>query len=325
MATVQTKFQVINEYKQGSTAVELAEQYGVSLRSIFGWLKQFDGSVWSLEDGRAGNGRERLKVTPRVEELLIRFRAEGMGYKRISWRLKRKHGTQISPSAVKHWLEKHGLAGYRKKRKGRRRPDRTRKLPNQLWRLDLKSFRIKKVGKTQDYVAIDDCTRSLFASAYKHKNADNAIDFVKRLIKKYGLMKEIRVDNGTQFVYLLKRKYKRHKLRKKTRRQTNKFGKFCKLHSIKLSFIPFGQPNKNAKIERAIKTLKYELITQHKFKSLDDFNKQQEKYLAFYNREREHGGLGGDTPANAWKRIKKKAYKRLRNRAKIIYTFSCKD
>lgn len=311
MVTVQTKFQIINEYRQGHSVVELAERYGISSSSIFGWLRKFDGSIESLEDGRSGNGKDRLKVTSSVEELLIGFRTEGLGYRRISWRLKRKHGVRISHTAVRYWLDKHGLAGQRKKRKSRRRPDRTRKLPNQLWRLDLKSFRIKGVGKTQDYAAIDDCTRSLYARAYKHKNADNAIDFVKRLIKKYGLMEEIRVDNGTQFVYLLKRKYKRHKLRKKMRRQTNKFGKFCKLHGIKLSFIPFGQPNKNAKIERAIKTLKYELITQHKFKSLDDFNKQQEKYLAFYNREREHGGLGGDTPADVWKRIKKKTNKKL--------------
>jgi transposase InsO family protein len=305
VVTVQTRFQVINEYKQGHTAVELAEKYAVSLRSVFGWLKQFDGSIESLNDGRAGNGRERLKVTPVVEELLVELRAEKMGYKRISWRLKRKHGVTLSPSAVKHWLKKHNLAGYRKKRKGKRRPDRTKKQPNQLWRLDLKEFRIKGVGKTYDYVGIDDCTRTLFASAYKQKSADNAIDFVKQLTKKYGQPQEIRVDNGTQFVYLLKRKYKRHKLRKNTRRRANKFGQFCKKQGIKLSFIPFGQPNKNAKIERGIKTLKYELITKQRFKNLYDFNKKQADYLAFYNKEREHGGLKGETPTDCWKRIKK--------------------
>lgn len=257
-----------------------------------------------------GTGVGRLKVTSAVEELLVELRAEKRGYKRISWRLKRKHGVVLSPTAVKHWLKKHGLAGYRKKRKGKRRPDRTKKLPNQLWRLDLKEFRIKGVGKTYDYVGIDDCTRTLFAQAYKHKNADNAIDFVKQSTKKYGRPEEIRVDNGTQFVYLLKRKYKRHKLRKRTRRRTNKFGSFCKNQGIKLTFIPFGQPNKNAKIERGIKTLKYELITRQRFKDLDDFNKKQAEYLLFYNDDREHGGLAGETPAECWKRIKEQATKK---------------
>ncbi len=306
MVTVQTKFQIISEYKQGHAAVELAERYDVSVRSIFEWLRIFDGSMESLKDHRSENGRERIKVTSRVEELIIKLRLEGMGYKRIGWRLKRKHGTKVSPTIVKHWLEKHGLAGYRKKRKGRRNPDRTRKLPNQLWRLDIKSFRIKGVGKVHDYVVIDDCTRTMFAQAYKNKTIANAIDFAKLSIKKYGRMKEIRVDNGTQFVTILKCKYRKRRLRKKPRRKTNEFGKFCKLHGIKLSFIPFGQPNKNAKIERAIKTIKYELIKQQKFKNLKDFNKQQEKYLEFYNNEREHGGLNGDIPSGAWKRIKKK-------------------
>ncbi len=323
MVTVQTRFQIINEFKQGHAAVELAERYGVGLRSIFRWLKQFDGSLESLSDARVGNGRERLTVTPTIEELLIQLRAEKMGYKRIAWRLKRKHGVVLSPSTVKHWLKKHGLAGYRKKRKGKRRPDRTKKLPNQLWRLDLKEFRIKGVGKTYDYVGIDDCTRTLFAWAYKQKSSNNAIDFLKQLIKKYGRPDEVRVDNGTQFVYLLKRKYKRKKLRKKMRRQTNKFGRFCKEHGIRLSFIPFGQPNKNAKIERGIKTLKYELITKQRFKNLDDFNKKQVEYLTFYNADREHGGLAGKTPADRWKEIKKQANKKSRNRAKINDTFSC--
>jgi transposase InsO family protein len=308
MVTVQTKFQILNEYKQGHTATELSEQYGVSLRSIFGWIKQFDGSIESLIDGRVNNRRERLKVTPAIEELLVQLRTEKMGYKRISWRLKRKHGVMISPSAVKHWLKKHNMAGYRKKRKGRHRPDRTKKLPNQLWRLDLKEFRIKGVGKTYDYVGIDDCTRTLFANGYKHKNADNAIDFVKQLIKKHGPITEIRVDNGTQFVYLLKRKYKKRKLRKKTRRKTNKFGQFCKTQGIKLTFIPFGQPNKNAKIERANRTIKEELITRQRFRNLKGFNKKQTNWLLFYNDDREHGGLAGETPTDCWKRIKKQSH-----------------
>lgn len=307
---MQTKFQVINEYKQGHTAVELAERFGVSLRSVFGWIKKFDGSIESLNDAREKNGRDRLKVTPAVEELLVQLRAEKMGYKRISWRLKRKHGVKLSPTAVKHWLKKYGLAGYRKKRKGKRRPDRTKKFPNQLWRLDLKAFRIKGVGKTYDYVGIDDCTRTLLAYAYKQKSANNAIDFVKRLTKKYGQPNEIRVDNGTQFVYLLKRKYKKRKLRKKMRRRTNKFGQFCKNQGIKLTFIPFGQPNKNAKIERGIKTLKYELITKQLFKNLNNFNKKQDNYLIFYNNDREHGGLAGETPADRWKEIKKQRTKK---------------
>lgn len=192
-----------------------------------------------------------------------------------------------------------------------------------MWRLDIKDFRIKGVGKVHDYVGIDDCTRTLFAFAYKQKSANNAIDHLKQLIKKYGRPNEVRVDNGTQFVFLLKTKYKRKKLRKKMRRQMNKFGRFCKENGIKLSFIPFGQPNKNAKIERANRTLKEELIIKQRFKNIDDFNKKQAKYLTFYNDDREHGGLAGETPAEYRKRIKKQRTKKSWNRATINSTFSC--
>lgn len=311
VVSVQAKFQIVNEFKQGRSAVELAKRYGVSLRSIFGWIKIFDGSIESLSDHRSTNGCARLKVSSEIEERIVSLRLEKMGYKRISWRLKRKHGIKISPTSVKYWLKKHGLVGYNKKRKGRKRPDRTKKEFNRLWRLDLKEFRIKGVGKTYDYVGIDDCTRIIFAYAYKQKSAGNAIDFVKRLIKKYGRPEEFRVDNGTQFIYLLKTKYKKKKFRKKVRRRINKFGKFCKQNEIKLSFIPYGQPNKNAKIERGIKTLKYEFITKNSFKNIPDFNKKQVNYLEFYHTEREHGGPAGETPAEYRKRIKRKTTQKI--------------
>ena len=325
MVTVQTKFQVINEHKQGHTAVELAAKYDVSVRSVFGWIKRFDGSIESLRDARTENGSDRLKVTPEIEELLVQFRLEKMDYRGIAWRLKRKHGVFLSHVAVRQWLKKHGLAGYRKKKKGKHRPDRTKKMPNQLWRLDVKEFRIKGVGKVYDYVGIDDCTRTLFAWAYKNKTANNAIDHLKQLIKKHGRPDEVRVDNGTQFVFLLKKKYRHRKLRKKMRRRINRFGRFCKEQGVKLSFIPFGQPNKNAKIERGIKTLKYELITKQRFKNIDDFNAKQSEYLVFYNSDREHGGLAGQTPADHWKQIKKQANKKSRKRAKITFTLSRKN
>jgi transposase-like protein len=58
VVTVQTKFQLVNEYKQGHTAAELSEQYGVGVRSVFRWLKRFDGSIDSLRDARTKNGSD---------------------------------------------------------------------------------------------------------------------------------------------------------------------------------------------------------------------------------------------------------------------------
>ncbi|MDO8625549.1 MAG: hypothetical protein Q7R47_05680 [Candidatus Diapherotrites archaeon] len=43
---------------------------------------------------------------------------------------------------------------------------------------------------------------------------------------------------------------------------------------MKPMFIPFARPNKNAKIERAIRTLKGELLTQQIFKDIDHYNKK---------------------------------------------------
>ncbi len=301
VVTVQQKFEVIKMYQQGTPAVEIVKRIGVSLRSIFYWVNKFDGSLEYLENKKRGPRNPERKVSREDEAEILELRAaKGWGYRRIAWHFKRRKGKLLSKNAIRYWIRKHSLPP--RKRRKQRRSGRSRSLPNDKWIIDIKEHRIRDVGRVYTFVGIDDCSRRKFAHSYRRKSAGNAIDFVKRLVREVGLMKRLQMDNGTQFVYVVKQKRGkgRPKKNRKPRRRTNKFGRFAKSLGIKLKFIDFGEFGQNSKIERAIRTLKEEFLEVEKFKDLDDLNIKLALYLKGYNEEREHGSLNGLTPMDVW-------------------------
>ncbi len=307
VVTVQQKLEVVNRHLRGEAATDLAEEYGVSVRSVFGWCKQFDGSLASLENESRAPKRTRLKATSKDEELMLELRtSKKYGYRRIKWHFKRRLNKFFGETTIKRVLAKHGLAGYRRKhRKGRKH--RQARVPNDRVYLDFTEKRIRKGKRTYTFIAIDSCTRRMFTDVYESKTILNAIDFTKQLVKSWGLMARIQLDNGTQFVYLLKRKYKTRKLRKKNRRKQNKFGAFCADLGIKLKFIPVGRPDKNAEVERAVRTLKEECLDIINFKNIEQVKREVARFTRFYNQSREHGAHHGDTPLNVWRKKTLKA------------------
>jgi len=307
VATVQQKLEVVNRHIRGESATDLAEEYATSLRSIFRWCKKFDGSLHSLECQSRAPKRTRWKASSGDEALMLELRtSKKYGYRRIKWHFKRRLNKRFGETTIKRILAKHGLAGYRRKhRKGRKH--RQARVPNERVLIDFTEKRILKGKRTYTFLAVDSCTRRLFTRVSSSKSMAEAIEFVKRLVKSWGLMKRIQLDNGTQFVYMLKRKYKKHRLRRRTRRKQNEFGAFCKELNIKLKFIPVGRPDKNAEVERAARTLKEECLDVKRFRNLKQVTREVNRFTRFYNRYREHGAHGGDTPLNVWRRKSIKA------------------
>jgi len=300
--TVQKKLEIVNRHLRGESATELAEEYCVGVRSVFRWCRNFDGSLESLECESRAPKRTRWKASKPDEELMLELRtSKKYGYRRIKWHFKRRLNKLFGETTIKRVLAKHGLAGYRRKhRKGRKH--RQARVPNERVLMDFTEKRIEKGKRTYTFLAIDSCTRRMFTSVYERKRIIDAIDFAKRVVKSWGLMTRIQLDNGTQFVYLLKRKYKKRRLRKKTRRKQNKFGAFCKELGIKLKFIPVGRPDKNAEVERAVRTLKEECMDVKHFKNIEQLKREVALFTRFYNQSREHGAHQGETPLNVWRK-----------------------
>lgn len=121
--------------------------------------------------------------------------------------------------------------------------------------------------------AIDDCSRMVLAKIYNRETSDNAVDFIKHLIKVSPYtIKRIRIDN----------------------RSKNKIQEFCESVGIEVIVNIAYQPKQNGKIERFHKTIKTEFFWKHCgfYEDINSINYKLQQWLIYYNEKRRHGGYG---------------------------------
>ena len=121
--------------------------------------------------------------------------------------------------------------------------------------------------------AIDDCSRHVAGKMYSRETAENAIHFIKYLIRTVPYkIKRIRIDN----------------------RSRNQISAFCRSVGIEVIVNQAHRPEQNGKIERFHKTIKLGFFWKYcgfyDDLELIDYNLQQ--WLSYYNERRRHGGYG---------------------------------
>ena len=121
--------------------------------------------------------------------------------------------------------------------------------------------------------AIDDCSRYVTAKLYDRETAENAIEFVKELVRVSPFrIQRIRVDN----------------------RYGKQLRAFCETIGIEVVTITAYTPSQNGKIERFHRTIKQEFFWRY-CGFYDEHNYIQYKlnaWVYWYNTERKHSGYG---------------------------------
>ena len=96
---------------------------------------------------------------------------------------------------------------------------------------------------------------------------------LKRLINQKGKPIAIRCDNGPEYI-------------------SNSLKRWAESNK----YIQPGNPQQNGYVERFNRTMRYELLEQNLFDSLDDIRLQSTQWLWDYNNIRPHMALGGFPP-----------------------------
>ncbi len=149
---------------------------------------------------------------------------------------------------------------------------------NQIWSMDFMHDNLSSGKKYRLLNIIDD---------YNREGLDCEIDFslpsyrvektLKRLINQRGKPIAIRCDNGPEYI-------------------SNSLKLWAKRNKIQLWYIQPGNPQQNGYVERFNRTMRYELLEQNLFDSLDDIRLQSTRWLWDYNNIRPHMALGGFPP-----------------------------
>lgn len=153
--------------------------------------------------------------------------------------------------------------------------------PNQVWSMDFMHDQLMDQRKFRLFNVIDDYKREgLAIEAGFSLPAIRVIRTLDQLIEWRGKPKMIRCDNGPEFI-------------------SHEFVNWAKRKEILIEYIQPGNPQQNAYIERANRTIRYSWLSKNLFETLEEVQDYATEWLWFYNHERPHKANGGRPPLMA--------------------------
>ena len=275
--------------------------YGISRPTFYKWLRQYE------EVGEEGlrDGSRRPKTCPHqtdaevVSKIVYLRQHYHFGPAKISMYLARYHDVTVSPSGVWRILKRLDMnrlpSSQRYKRHDRRWKRYEKQLPGHRVQVDVKFIEpiAASAGggrkRYYQFTAIDDCTRIRVLRIYERNTQKSAIQFIDYVLAKLPFQVEVvQTDNGAEFQgafhwHLLDR-------------------------GIGHTYIKVKTPRLNGKVERSHRIDAeefYRLLDGVVIDTAEVFNQKLQEWEDFYNFNRPHGGLDGQTP-----------YDRLRQKTK---------
>lgn len=150
--------------------------------------------------------------------------------------------------------------------------------PNQSWSMDFMSDALSDGRRFRTLNVIDDFNREALAIEVDFGlPALRVIRVLDRLVVLHGCPRQIRVDNGPEFVSVA-------------------MAEWAEQHRVHLEFIKPGKPTQNSYVERFNRTYREEVLDAYLFATLDEVRTLTRHWISQYNGERPHRALGRQTP-----------------------------
>ncbi len=276
------------QYPENSSVSKSCRHFGISRPCYYKWHKRY---LKFGEDGFVDRSRKphiSRNETPReiVEKILYLRRNYHQGPTKIKMYLARYHGIKATTCTIWRILRKNGIGRLPMNMRYQRYPKRYIRYekvnPGEQLQIDVK-FLAPIEGQSRryyQYTAVDHCTRMRILKKYQRNNQQSAIDFVDYVLSRLPFpIKMIQTDNGSEF----QQEFHWH--------VTDK--------NIQHRYIRPRSPYLNGKVERSHRIDQEEFYSQLKgvvVSTAEDFNARLEKWERFYNYERPHGAMDGQTP-----------------------------
>lgn len=266
------------KYLQNHTVTETAIRFRVSRKTVYKWLKRYDGTLESLEDR---SHKPHTSPNAHTEQEIKQIKR---CIKKYHWKdillayqeMREKHGYTRSYGGFKRLISKLRSEKPIKKRKKRKpKPYKRADYIGQKVQIDVKfvpSYCVVDGKKYYEYIAVDECSRWAFRQMYDEHSTYSSYQFLIALIKAAPFqIREIQTDNGSEFTNALKT----------TKGRKTMFEIALEKLGIKYHRIRVATPRHNGKVERQNRQDEERFYKHMKMYNLEDGRRQ----LAVYQKK----------------------------------------
>lgn len=251
-----------------------AIRYHTSRKTVYKWLKRYDGTIESLKDLPRTPHHCPNRQSPEEIKLVTRLVKKHEKDRLLAYEEARKQGYTKSYGCFKRTAIKVESEDSKKKPSGRKnKPYARAEYPGQKVQVDVKfvpSYCVADGQKYYQYTAKDECTRWTFREMYDEHSTASSYDFLVKLIKSAPFpIRLIQTDNGTEFTNTLLVTKSKHK---------TLFEQALLDMGIEYKRIRIATPRHNGKVERQHRTDEMRFYKHMRMYSLEDGRKQLKKY-----------------------------------------------
>jgi len=156
---------------------------------------------------------------------------------------------------------------------------------NQTWSMDFMHDTLLSGRKVRILNIIDDFNREALNVEVDYSHSGLSVSqALERLVATKGSPKEIRCDNGPEFLsYALK--------------------DYCNKRNIELKYIQPGKPTQNAYIERFNRSFREDILDAYLFENIDELRDLAFEWMTDYNENHPHQSLNHKSPIRYLKEI----------------------
>jgi transposase InsO family protein len=290
---VEQRHQAVLEVFAGVSITQVALRYGVTRQTVHRWLRRYAAlGLAGLADQPSRPVTCPHQMPPEIEARIITLRVEHpeWGPQTLHHELGEEGSTPLPAySSIYRCLLRHGLVTpepRKRKRSDFRRWERSRSM--ELWQMDVMGgVKLEDGSELKLITGIDDHSRfCVSAKLVPRATARPVCEALAAALKRYGVPDQILTDNGKVF--------------------TGKFGpgagevlfdRICRENGIRHLLTAPSSPTTTGKVERFHKTVRADFLRDRVFASIEEAQAELDAWVAFYNQERPHQGIGMVPPA----------------------------
>jgi transposase len=265
-------------YKHGAT--KTAIRYHQSRKTVYKWVKRYDGSLQSLEDlshrPRSHPNQHTNRELKHIKRYIKQYGRSDLLL--IFQKLRDEKGYKRHYGSFKRLVARMFKEVKRQRAKKKPKPYERAEYPGQKVQIDVKyvpSHCVAGGGKYYQFTAVDECTRWTYREMYNEKSTYEAYDFLKKLILNAPFpIRKIQTDNGVEFTNSLLVIKSKHK---------TMFEHALEQLDIIYQRIRIATPRHNGKVERQHRTDQLRFYRKLRMYSLEDGRKQLAVYQVHSN------------------------------------------